>query len=118
MRAALSQGTRLGISRKVLPPRNLRRAWASGADWPRVPAGLTGYDQSATKTQLMDHFRSFSPSVQRMLDLVPEDGVKLWDLMDMELQTSLIKGKAILIGDAAHPFLPRKDLPQLLSSPN
>lgn len=32
----------------------------------------------------------------------------LWDLLDMELLPNLIKGKALLIGDAAHPFLPRK----------
>lgn len=42
--------------------------------------------------------------------MAPEDGVKLWDLLDMELEQTLIKGKAVLIGDAAHPFLPRKCL--------
>lgn len=67
----------------------------------------------------MDHFRHFSPSVLRMLDKTPEDSVKLWDLLDMDLQPSLIKDKAVLIGDAAHPFLPRKISPAsslLLSS--
>lgn len=43
-----------------------------------------------------------------MLDKTPEDSVKLWDLLDMELQDSLINERALLIGDAARPFLPRK----------
>lgn len=40
-----------------------------------------------------------------MLELAPEESIKLWDLLDMELQPSFIKEKAVLIGDAAHPFL-------------
>lgn len=54
----------------------------------------------------MDHFKGFSPAVLRMLDMAPEDGVKLWDLVDMELQPNLIRDRAVLIGDAAHPFMP------------
>lgn len=71
-------------------------------------SGLTGYDQSANKKQLMDHFKAFAPSVLRMLDKTPEDAVKLWALSDMELQPNLFKDNAVLIGDAAHPFLPRE----------
>lgn len=70
--------------------------------------GVTGYDQAANKKQLMDHFKGFSKGVLRMLDMAPEDGVMVWELMDMELQPSLIKSRAVLIGDAAHPFLPCK----------
>ena len=70
--------------------------------------GLTGYDQSANKKQLLNHFKDFSAPVLRMLSMAPDDNVKLWDLLDMELQPSLIKGKAVLIGDAAHPYLPRE----------
>lgn len=54
----------------------------------------------------MDRFKGFSQPVLRMLDMAPEDGVIVWDLMDMELQPRLVSGKAVLIGDAAHPFLP------------
>lgn len=67
----------------------------------------TGYDQSANKKQLLGHFDGFAPSVLRMLDKTPEDAIKVWDLLDMELQASLIKDRGVLIGDAAHPFLPR-----------
>lgn len=69
---------------------------------------MTGYDQRANKKQLIGHFKSWSEPVLRLLDTAPDDGVMLWDLLDMELLPDLIKGKAVLIGDAAHPFLPRK----------
>lgn len=69
-------------------------------------SGVSGYDQSVDKKQFMSHFTSFAAPVQRMLELAPEESIKLWDLLDMELQPSFIKEKAVLIGDAAHPFLP------------
>lgn len=69
---------------------------------------VTGYDQLANKKQLVGHFKSWSEPVLRLLDTAPDDGVMLWDLLDMELLPNLIKGKALLIGDAAHPFLPRE----------
>lgn len=72
---------------------------------------MTGYDQAANKKQLLEHFKGFSQPVLRMLDMAPDDGVMVWDLMDMELQSSLINGKAVLIGDAAHPFLPCTSFP-------
>lgn len=74
----------------------------------RLDADVTGYDQLANKNQLIGHFKSWSEPVLRLLDTAPDDGVALWDLLDMELLPNLIKGKALLIGDAAHPFLPRK----------
>lgn len=71
-------------------------------------AGLTGYDQLANKKQLMSHFKSWSEPVLRLLEMAPDDAVMLWDLLDMELLPDLIRGKALLVGDAAHPFLPRE----------
>ncbi|KAI3395934.1 hypothetical protein diail_645 [Diaporthe ilicicola] len=67
---------------------------------------VTGYDQVANKRQMISHFASWSEPVLRLLEMAPDDGVMLWDLLDMELLPDLIKGKALLIGDAAHPFLP------------
>lgn len=80
----------------------------------RLDADVTGYDQLANKKQLIGHFKSWSEPVLRLLDTAPDDGVALWDLLDMELLPNLIKGKALLIGDAAHPFLPR-ELPSCTS---
>lgn len=69
-------------------------------------SGVSGYDQSVNKKQFMSHFTNFAAPLQRMLELAPEESIKLWDLLDMELQPRFIKEKAVLIGDAAHPFLP------------
>ncbi|POS81106.1 salicylate hydroxylase [Diaporthe helianthi] len=71
-----------------------------------IKKDVTGYDQRANKRQLIDHFKSWSEPVLRLLDTAPDDGVMLWDLLDMELLPKLVRGKAHLIGDAAHPFLP------------
>lgn len=46
--------------------------------------------------------------MQHLLDKAPEDSVKLWDLVDMESQPRFVRDRAVLIGDAAHPFLPCK----------
>lgn len=34
--------------------------------------------------------------------------LKVWKLLDMEVLPNWVKGKLALLGDAAHPFLPRK----------
>ncbi|KAK7721241.1 hypothetical protein SLS64_001537 [Diaporthe eres] len=81
-------------------------AFAPREEVGEIKKDVTGYDQRANKKQLIDHFKSWSEPVLRLLDTAPDDGVMLWDLLDMELLPNLIKGKALLIGDAAHPFLP------------
>lgn len=81
-------------------------AFAPRGEVGEIKKDVTGYDQRANKKQLIDHFKSWSEPVLRLLDTAPDDGVMLWDLLDMELLPNLIKGKALLIGDAAHPFLP------------
>lgn len=81
-------------------------AFAPREEVGEIKKDVTGYDQRANKKQLIDHFKSWSEPVLRLLDTAPDDGVLLWDLLDMELLPNLIKGKALLIGDAAHPFLP------------
>lgn len=69
-------------------------------------AGGTGHDQKANKELLLSHSAIFPTPFLRMLEKVPSENIGLWDLLDMELLPSFIKGKAVLIGDAAHPFLP------------
>lgn len=81
---------------------------------PSTGVGATGYDQNANKKQLISHFQAFSPPVLRLLEMTPDDGVRLWDLLNMELLHTLIQQRAVLIGDAAHPFLPRESDPGLL----
>lgn len=47
---------------------------------------------------------------QRLLDvirIVDPTSLKVWKLVDMEVLPTWINGRTALIGDAAHPFLPR-----------
>ncbi|KAL1641007.1 hypothetical protein SLS58_006449 [Diplodia intermedia] len=81
-------------------------AFVPTAEVGRVERGLSGYNQSANKGKLIEHFDGFSEPVMRMLDKAPADDVMLWDLLDMEVLPSFVKDRAVLIGDAAHPFLP------------
>ncbi|ROW14080.1 hypothetical protein VPNG_04104 [Cytospora leucostoma] len=71
-----------------------------------IKRGGTGHDQKANKELLLSHSASLPTPLLRMLEKVPPENIKLWDLLDMELLPSFINGKAVLIGDAAHPFLP------------
>lgn len=43
-----------------------------------------------------------------LLDKVEEDTLKVWELLDMEPLPTWVNEKLALLGDAAHPYLPRK----------
>lgn len=53
----------------------------------------------------------FSPAVHKMLEKAPDDDIKIFDLLDMEVLPTWIRGRTALLGDAAHPFLPCKISP-------
>lgn len=67
-----------------------------------------GWDRDGSKAALLDIYRDFGSSVQALLDMVDNSVLKVWTLLDMEQLPSWVKGKLVLVGDAAHPFLPRK----------
>jgi 2-polyprenyl-6-methoxyphenol hydroxylase-like FAD-dependent oxidoreductase len=46
------------------------------------------------------------PEVEQLLALTPEDGLHIWELVDMDFLPTYTKDSLVLIGDAAHPFLP------------
>ncbi|OJD29375.1 salicylate hydroxylase [Diplodia corticola] len=71
-----------------------------------IQKGLSGYNQSANRGKLIQHFDGFSSPVMHMLEKAPAEDVMLWDLLDMEVLPTFIRGRAVLLGDAAHPFLP------------
>lgn len=53
---------------------------------------------------LVAAYANFAPHLQRMLSYTQECG--LWQLRDQDPLPAWTKGKAIIIGDAAHPMLP------------
>jgi hypothetical protein len=63
----------------------------------------------------MDLYKDFEPRARAILENVDTESLKVWTLLDMEKLPTWINGKFGLIGDAAHPFLPRKTLPNLVN---
>jgi 2-polyprenyl-6-methoxyphenol hydroxylase-like FAD-dependent oxidoreductase len=75
------------------------------------------YEQFGSKRRLQD--KTFSSKAFTYTPVLPfkpstkmenryADTVKLWPLLSLNPLPAWVKGKMVLIGDAAHPMLPRK----------
>lgn len=58
--------------------------------------------------QIIKVFKGFQPALLALIRKVDPATVKVWQLMDMETLPTWTVGKLALLGDAAHPFTPRK----------
>lgn len=56
--------------------------------------------------ELLDVYKEFGPELIEMCK-IGED-LKLWSLATRDPPTKFWKGRTVLLGDAAHPMLPRK----------
>lgn len=72
-----------------------------------VAADGDAWQQTGNKTRLLRIFESFGEQVAILLNLVEESKLKVWTLLDMEKMPSFVNEKMAVLGDAAHPFLPR-----------
>lgn len=57
---------------------------------------------------LLAVYQNFDPKLLSLFRKADPITLKAWKLMDMEVLPTWVKGKLALLGDAAHPFLPRK----------
>ncbi|KAH7032111.1 hypothetical protein B0J12DRAFT_582955 [Macrophomina phaseolina] len=80
----------------------------TGAFLPMSEVGSTekGWGQAANKEKLLNSFSSFPPHIRALLEKAPEDSVQAWNLLDCPEVKRWTRGRAVLFGDAAHPFLP------------
>jgi hypothetical protein len=60
-------------------------------------------------------YQDFEPAVKALMSKVDPSAVKVWQLLDMEKLPTWIAGKLVLLGDAAHPFTPRRSLSAVVS---
>lgn len=67
-----------------------------------------GWGHGGSKELLLEVYRDFEPRVRELLSLVAVEELKLWTLLDMDRIPTWHKDRLVLLGDAAHPFLPRK----------
>ncbi|EKG16284.1 Monooxygenase FAD-binding protein [Macrophomina phaseolina MS6] len=65
-----------------------------------------GWGQAANKEKLLNSFSSFPSHIRALLEKAPEDSVQAWNLLDCPEVKRWTRGRAVLLGDAAHPFLP------------
>ncbi|KAI1387175.1 FAD binding domain protein [Hypoxylon trugodes] len=56
------------------------------------------------REEMLEIFHDFHPSLKALLGAATE--VKVWELQDLEPLDTWVKGRAILIGDAAHAMTP------------
>jgi len=66
-----------------------------------------GWNIVGSQESLLRVFDEFSPAMKTLLAMADPDDIKLWRLLDRKALGTWINGKSCLIGDAAHPFLPR-----------
>jgi salicylate hydroxylase len=64
---------------------------------------VEGWDSEGDKQLLFDHFKGQVPQVSRMLERI--ETWRYWVLCDREPIKEWSKGRATLLGDAAHPML-------------
>ncbi|GES66279.1 FAD/NAD(P)-binding-domain-containing protein [Aspergillus terreus] len=63
------------------------------------------WQATGNKHALIQVFSAFSAAVRAMPESTGDD-LKVWQLFDMEALSFWHKGRAALLGDAAHPFQP------------
>ncbi|KIW99960.1 uncharacterized protein Z518_10888 [Rhinocladiella mackenziei CBS 650.93] len=66
------------------------------------------WNTHATHDMLLNVYRDFDPAVQALIAKAKPDSLKLWKLLDMSTLPTWVNDRLVLIGDAAHPFLPHQ----------
>lgn len=75
--------------------------FAGDSDWKEE-----GWNIPAKVREIREAFAGYHDSVQRIIDVIPESECYKWALYDREPIAQWAKGRAVLMGDAAHPMLP------------
>jgi 2-polyprenyl-6-methoxyphenol hydroxylase-like FAD-dependent oxidoreductase len=68
---------------------------------------ILGYEEKGSKENLLQIFKGFDRRFLAILEQVDAESLKLWTLLDMDQLPTWINDKLALLGDAAHPLLPR-----------
>ena len=82
--------------------------FTAGLDCQLTSGWCADWSRGASKETLLNVYEAFGPAVKALLEMVDTTSLKVWTLLDMDRIPRWFKGKAVLLGDAAHPFLPRE----------
>jgi 2-polyprenyl-6-methoxyphenol hydroxylase-like FAD-dependent oxidoreductase len=81
---------------------------------PQEP-GSSDWQNQGNLNKMLEVYKDFEPAVLKLLGMADEETLKVWELLDMEQLPTWTEEKLVLIGDAAHPFTPRKSLSHTIS---
>jgi len=70
-----------------------------------LPAGTPNL-REAYRDELRAHFSGWAPAVQRLIERLDSSIVSRVEIHDMAPIASFVKGRVVLLGDAAHPMAP------------
>lgn len=70
--------------------------------------GSSDWQNQGNIDKMLEIYKDFEPAVLKLLSMADEETLKVWELLDMEQLPTWTHEKLVLIGDAAHPFTPRK----------
>jgi len=70
----------------------------AGADW----------NQESSLQAMLKVYESFDAAVVKLISKADSNTLKVWKLLDMDEIPKWSKGRLLLLGDAAHPFLPHQ----------
>ncbi|KAI1616482.1 hypothetical protein EDD37DRAFT_618243 [Exophiala viscosa] len=71
---------------------------ASGEDW----------NTEANKSTLLKVYEGFDPDCVALIGKANPESLKSWKLLDMPVIPTWVKSRLVIMGDAAHPFLPHQ----------
>lgn len=69
---------------------------------------LADWNQEGQTSKLVEVYKGFGSDVSALLSLADASTLKVWNLLDMKVIPTWVNDRLALLGDAAHPFLPRK----------
>jgi 2-polyprenyl-6-methoxyphenol hydroxylase-like FAD-dependent oxidoreductase len=64
------------------------------------------WNKTGSVEQALGIYGDFDPALKALISKVNPTELKVWRLFDMEPLETFYKGRLVLIGDAAHPFMP------------
>lgn len=65
-----------------------------------------GWTHQSSPSEFLSHFQAWHPSIQAIIAAAPSEHLMKWALFDHAPLSHWQDGRALIIGDAAHPILP------------